>query len=167
MHYRAPIRLYLLLFAGLAVANISIYRNVATPPWVEIRSFQIGKGTALLLHSPHGKTLLIDTGGDAGILRALGTTLPMWQRRIDGVILTSADGKSTGGLRELADRYHIPEPIRFGTSRMREPLPYGTPIAFDTNTRITVIAPHTYSVSYGATTLAFSSSTPERIFYMR
>lgn len=155
---------YILVCAGLIVANAFIYKEVTAAAHVEIRSFLIGKGSAVLVRSARGKTLLIEAGSDAGILRALGTTLPMWERDIDGIILTSGDGKSTGGLPELADRYHIPEPIRFGTSRKGEPLPYGAPIAFDTDTHITVIAPHTYIISYGGTTLAFSSSTPVRTY---
>lgn len=154
-------RLYLLLGAGLVLLNSSLYQTILAPH-AEIRTVTVGKGVATILRSAHGKTLLIDAGSDAGILRAVGTTIPMWERHLGAIILTSDDGKSRGGLAALADRYRFPEPTSFGTPD----LPYGLSLSFD-GSRITVIAPHTYSVSYGATTLAFSSSTPERTFTLK
>ncbi|HEX8946698.1 MAG TPA: hypothetical protein VF829_00580 [Candidatus Paceibacterota bacterium] len=158
MHYKVPMRIYLLLSIGLVLLNISLYRAILFPSTL-IRTAVVGKGMTTIIRTTHGKTLLIDTGSDAGVLRAIGTTLPMWERHLDGVILTGDDSKSRGGLPELAERYQFPEPLRYG---VRGAPSYGTPVVFDGDTRITVIAPHTYTVSYGATTLAFSSSTPER-----
>ena len=53
------------------------------------------------------KTILVDTGPDAGILRALGLALPMWQRSIDAVILTGTKTSFVGGLPEVQDRYRV------------------------------------------------------------
>ena len=148
----------LLIFCGLLIANISIYRAVYAPKMSEIRVFSVGKGNAIIVQTPRNKTLLIDAGSDAGILRVLGSVLPMWRRSIDAVILTSADTKSTGGLPDVTSRYHTPAPVRFGARTSS--IPYGTTLTFDTDMHITVIAPHTLTISYGATAFAFSSSTP-------
>jgi len=123
----------------------------------EIRVFSVGKGNAIIVQTPRNKTLLIDAGSDAGILRELGRVMPMWRRSIDAVILTSADTKSMGGLPDVMSRYHTPAPVRFGAPLSN---PYGTTLTFDNDMHITVIAPHTLTISYGATTFAFSSSTP-------
>ncbi len=62
-----------------------------------VNILDVGKGNAILVHTPSNKTILIDTGADASILRALGENLPMWQRNIDVVILTSSAARAPGG----------------------------------------------------------------------
>lgn len=155
MSYRLPMKVVIAILIGLLLANIYIYRTVFATPQLKVRVLAAGKGMVTLIQHPGSGTLLIDTGSDASILRALGSSLPMWQRRIDSLILTSTDTKSLGGLAVLTDRYQVPAPIRFGTD-----VPYGTSLTFDTGTHITVIGPHTFTVSYGATSLLISSTTP-------
>ena len=111
------------------------------------------------MHTPDGKTILVDTGPDAGILRALGLALPMWQRSIDAVILTGTKTSFVGGLPEVQDRYRVSKIMRIGNTTT----PYGTSLLFD-NARIKIIAPATLSIFYGATTFNISSSTPAGIY---
>jgi len=152
-------RVYLLAFLVLVIANIYVYRAVYAAPALEVQVFTVGKGNAALVRTPTHKTLLIDAGSDASILRALGAVLPMWQRRIDAVVLTSSDSRSIGGLPEVTHRYHTPTPVRYGGDT-----PYGTPLVFDTDTHVTVAAPHALTISYGTSAITISSSTPAGIY---
>jgi beta-lactamase superfamily II metal-dependent hydrolase len=113
-----PSGLYLLLFVGLVVGNISVYRAIFAPSVLQVTVLEVGKGDATLVRSPSGATLLIDVGPDASILRALGTALPPWQRKIDIVILTNNTKKSSiGGLPDVLSRYKVAQQITITESK--------------------------------------------------
>lgn len=154
-----PTSFYFLLLCGLIAANMSIYRTIFTPRALEVAVLEVGKGEATLVRASNGKTLLIDTGPDASILRALGSVLPMWQRSIDAIILTSAKASVVGGLPEVESRYQVPALVRIGDAAA----PYGASFTFE-NSRIKIIAPSTFVISYGATTLAISSTTLKGLY---
>lgn len=156
---RVPTWMYVLVFVGLLIGNVKVYQAIFAPPVLEVTKFDVGKGSAILVRSPSGKTLLIDTGSDASILRALGVTLPMWQRKIDVVILTSTKSSSVGGLPDVQRRYHISQIMRIGS----KDIPYGIPLLFD-GARIEIFFPEILSVFYGSTSLAISSSTPAGVY---
>lgn len=126
-----------------------------------VQVLAVGKGGATLVHSPRGKTLLVDTSGDASILRALGETLPFWKRSIDAVILTSKKANSIGGLPDVTSRYHVSKVIHFGAP---ESTPYGARLTFDIDTFITVTAPGIFTISYGTTSFNISSSTTPGLY---
>lgn len=153
--YHMPRGFYIILFFVLVAGNISVYRALLAPRALEMTILQAGKSNAVLVHTPYGKTILIDTGPDASILRALGTALPMWQRNITAVILTSPAAGVAGGLPPVQSRYRISKLVRVGDTVV----PYGTSLIFD-NIRIEIIAPATLIIFYGAATFNISSSTP-------
>jgi len=146
---------YLILFLILIAGNVCIYKTVFAPRDLDVAVLEVGKGNAVLVRTPNKKTLLIDTGPDASILRALGTSLPEWQRTIDVVILTSEKKNSVGGLPEVASKYNISKLIHFGTNAF----PYGSRVSLD-SVSIKIISPATLTISYGSTSLNISSSTP-------
>ena len=98
----------------LIAANILLYQTIFAPKELTVTSFEVGKGSATLVRSANGKIILIDTGSDASILRALGKKLLPWQRTIDIVLLTSASADSAGGLPEVLNRYRVLNIVRFG-----------------------------------------------------
>ena len=157
-----PISLYLVVCIVLLVGNIKIYQEIFAPRVLEVSVLEVGPpaggGDAILVRTPNQKTLLIDTGPDASILRALGSTLPEWQRSIDVIALTSTKTSSVGGLPEVMNHYTVPTLLHFGTD-----IPYGTRFVFDT-AHITIIAPDRLSISYGATSLDISSTTPKGLY---
>src|SRR3989344_2937998 len=102
-----PRSFYTVFFFIFIAGNINVYQAILAPPVLEMTVLEVGKGNAVLVHTPHDKTILIDAGPDASILRALGSALPMWQREIDTVILTSSASRSAGGLSAVQSRYHI------------------------------------------------------------
>jgi len=150
---------YSILFGILVVANVSVYRTVFAPRVLMVTVLEVGKGDATLIRTPNGKTVLIDTGPDASILRALGTALPPWQRSLNAVVLTSTKKSAIGGLPDVTNRYRIPTPVYFGTKTT----PYGTRLALG-DFYIEIISPGTFNISYGVTSLVISSSTPNGVY---
>lgn len=146
---------YLLLLCGLIVANTYLYKTIFAPPVLEVSVRTAGKGNVTIVRTPHHKTLLIDTGSDASTLRALGEILPPWQRNIDAVVLTGDKTSFTGGLPTIESRYKIKDRITIGDHN----IPYGATLDFDKDVSLIIIAPGTYSISYGPATLLVSSST--------
>lgn len=142
--------------AVLVVANIRIYQTIFAARVLEVSVLDMGKGRAVLVRAPSGATLLVDVGPDAGILRALGTALPPWQRAIDTVILTGSSRKCAGGLPDVASRYRVGADLRAGSAA----LPYGARIVFDKTISVIVAAPGAFALSYGAASLTISSTTP-------
>jgi len=118
MSHERLTNLYLFLFFILIAVNISVYRTIAIGQALEVTVLPVSeKGRATLVRAPGGATLLIDTGPDASILRALGNELPPWRRRIDAVILTSTKKASTGGLPDVLNRYDVVQQIPITESR--------------------------------------------------
>ena len=148
--HRIPISLYLLFIASLTFANISVYRELFAPAVLMVRVLDVGeRGFSVLVRTPNHKTVLIDTGPDAGILRALGEALPIWQRHIGGLILTSTKKTFAGGAPDVARRYRIDKTFSSGTR-----------FVLDSTISINILAPDSLRISYGSTSLHISSSTP-------
>ncbi len=75
---------------------------------LHIYVLDVGQGDAILVRTPAGGTLLVDGGPDPTALAArIGAILPFWQRRVDLVIATHADGDHLSGLLSLAERYQL------------------------------------------------------------
>lgn len=170
MYHMSRTSFYLLLLCGLIVANTYLYNTIVAPPVLLVTIRSVGKGSVAIVRTPHNKTLLIDTGSDASILRALGEVLPPWERTIDTVVLTSEVANATGGLPELARKYHFSSLLRFGAEGSKKledtlstltakPIPYGTVLS-GPETSIVVIAPSAFRISYVTTSLLISSTTP-------
>jgi len=154
---------YIILFFVLIAGNISVYRTIFAPHVLTLTVLEVGpagkESLATLVRNPRGEMLLIDIGPDASILRALGEVLPMWQRKIDAVILTSSAARSAGGLPAVQSSYHVSKIIRIGNTAT----PYGTSFIFDSS-HIEILAPATINVSFGSSVFKISSSTPAGIY---
>ena len=157
-------RFWIIILCALIVANIFVYRTVSAPRAFEVLVFEVGKGRAVLVQSPSGRTLLVDAGTSAAVLRTLGTALSYWQRSLDAVILTSGDARSASGLRDIQNSYHNSYHIGRIASFGGKDLPYGTSLLFDANASITVLASGIFSISYGATSFQISSSTSPGLY---
>jgi beta-lactamase superfamily II metal-dependent hydrolase len=132
----------------LIIANISIYQVLLAPHVLHVHVFEIGKGRAALVRGPHGETILVDAGPDAGILRELGMVLPPWQRQIDAVILTSMKSAFAGGLPDVERRYRITQRLSSGSR-------------FSSNgVFIDIVSAGTFTIAYGSTAFSVSSTTP-------
>lgn len=144
----------------LAGVNMSVYRATLAPRTLEVSVLDVGeKGIAALVRTPDGRTVLVNAGPDAGVLRALGGALPLWQRRIDAVVLTGAKTALAGGLPDVERRYRVGTIVRAGDERV----PYGAILVF-VGVRLTIISSDAFIISYGATSLAISSTTPAGVY---
>lgn len=147
------------MFVGLLIGNVKVYQTILAEPVLTVSVLEAGKSHAVLVKSPDGKTVLVDTGSDASILRALGESLPVWQRDIDVVILTSSAAGSAGGLPAIEDRYHISKIIHIGDATT----PYGSSLTFGTPI-IKILAPAILTISSGSSVFNISSSTPAGVY---
>lgn len=146
--------------ALLIAANVSLYRAIFAPHVLEASVLDVGeKGSAALVRTPGNMTVLINAGSDASILRALGGALPLWQRRIDAVILTGTKTALAGGLPDIERRYRAGAVMRVGDARV----PYGASLVFG-GVRVTTISPTVFSVSDGTFSLLISSTTPAGVY---
>ena len=145
---------------GLLVLNFFVFRTVFSPASLKVQVLSVGKGYAVLLQRPGGQTILIDTGPDASVLRALGEALPPWQRKIDEVILTSGAAAQGGGLSAVQSRYTVGSVAQLPTEKLAGKevqevvkVSYGdTTVVIDENT--------VASAALGRADLLISSSTP-------
>jgi len=73
------------------------------------------QGEAILIHTPDGKTMLIDGGIDPTSLgQELDNRLPFWQRSLDVVMLTNDRTDHLAGLQDIVSRYQVGEVMDAG-----------------------------------------------------
>lgn len=163
MQHKLPRAFYFILFLVLVAGNISVYSAIFAPRMLTVNILDVGPpaggGHVTLIQTSTRKTILIDTGADASILRALGESLPVWQRDIDVVILTSSAARFAGGLSAVEARYHISKLIHIGDSTT----PYGSSLTLS-DSIIKILAPATFSISSGSAIFKISSSTPAGVY---
>ena len=75
---------------------------------LRISVLDVGQGDAILLEADSGARMLIDGGPDPDLLvRRLDERIPVWDRRIDIVLLTHPHEDHAAGLAGLVPRYRI------------------------------------------------------------
>jgi competence protein ComEC len=68
----------------------------------------VGQGDAIYIEAPNGNQILIDGGPSAGgVLRALGSVMPFYDRSIDLVLATHPDQDHVGGLPSVLERMSV------------------------------------------------------------
>lgn len=82
---------------------------------LEIISFDIGQGDAILVKTSENQTMLIDGGPSNLVLQKLGEYLPALSKQIDIVLLTHPHADHVTGLIEVLKRYNIGAVILSGT----------------------------------------------------
>lgn len=104
-------RVLLITLPLLILANASVLYALAARPGVSLRVLPLEAGSAVLVRAP-GARVLINAGGDASILRALGETLPPWQRHLSAFVLASPSQDDAGGAPDVLARYQVTELVR-------------------------------------------------------
>jgi competence protein ComEC len=120
-------RRHLLLGLGLSVlVALLVWSAALSQPdgLLHVFFLDVGQGDAILIRSPSGRVVLVDGGPDPLLLGArLGQILPFWQRRLDLVVATHADGDHLAGLIPIVEHYaveHALEPPGMGDSALSE-----------------------------------------------
>lgn len=96
------------LFSG----NLSWGAPICDPTLLCVVFLDVGQGDAILIQSPSGVQMLIDTGRDESVLRGLSDIMSFSDRDIDYVLVTHPDADHIGGLVEILERYKVGEVIR-------------------------------------------------------
>lgn len=106
---RAAGRSSALILLGVGV-TVLIWLFVAARPDGKLHLWwlAVGKGSAVLIQTPHGAHILIDGGENPQQLQqALGDRLPFYKRHLDVLIVSAPHDKLIGALPALLERYSI------------------------------------------------------------
>ncbi len=74
----------------------------------------IGQGDGMLIVTPKGKQVVVDSGPGAKIVDCLGANMPFWDRTIEMMILTHAQQDHMEGQIEVFNRYKVERVIWSG-----------------------------------------------------
>ncbi len=98
------------LLAILLTANILISIAILMLPDgnLHVTVFDVGQGEAILIRTPDGQNILVDSGPDPTSTSAqMGKTLPFWDRKIELLILTQLQSDHISGTLDLLHKYDI------------------------------------------------------------
>jgi competence protein ComEC len=102
--------------AASALAALLVFANGARADGrLHLTVLDIGQGDSILLEGPSGGRALIDGGPDPDLLIALlDSRIPLWDRRIDLVVLTHPHEDHVAGLAAVLARYRVGEVVEPG-----------------------------------------------------
>ncbi len=101
----------IIVVASIAIASSALgayyWREEHRKPILEIFVFAPKNGRSVFIRTPEDYRILIDGGSNSEIIRFISKILPFYSRRVDMVIATTDNGKNTGGLIDIIQRYQI------------------------------------------------------------
>ncbi len=106
-----------LVLAGLMIGAVFIWLAVlaqAQGVRVKLDFFDVGQGSAIFLAAPNGNQILIDGGPSDAILAKLGEAMPLFDRKIELLVLTHPDSDHLSGLIEVLKRYNVGQILETG-----------------------------------------------------
>jgi competence protein ComEC len=75
---------------------------------VHVIVLDVGQGDSILLEGDRGSRVLVDGGPDANVLMtALDRYVPLWDRRLDAIVLTHPHDDHVAGLVAVVERYRV------------------------------------------------------------
>lgn len=109
---RSPRRwlLFILLalgVTGLTVREHQLWATAMDASQMQVSFLDVPGGSATLIVTSTGKTVLIGGGKDISVFRELGTALPFFHRTIDLLVIADARMVSPETLTEIANRYNV------------------------------------------------------------
>ncbi len=98
------------LVAILIAANVFAWNDVryfARPRLLRVAALDIGQGDAIFIETPDFRHILIDGGPGGAVLGKLQERLPLWERKLDVVMLTHPDADHLNGLLQVLQKYQV------------------------------------------------------------
>jgi len=102
------LKLFSLIF--LIIINIIIFYvayNIDRGGILKVVFLDVGQGDSILIEVPNGNQILIDSGANKSVLKALSRKIPFYDRSIDLLIATHPDQDHIGGFPEILKRYKV------------------------------------------------------------
>ncbi len=106
-------KLYILIFVLIISGYLSfyLYKWEFRERMFEIYFFSLNRGRSIFIRTPEDKTILVGGGQNAEVIREITKVTPFYRRRINKLIIPSANANQIGGLIEIVSRYEIDEII--------------------------------------------------------
>ncbi|OGB74229.1 hypothetical protein A2V68_00470 [candidate division Kazan bacterium RBG_13_50_9] len=97
--------------AALVAFNFFIWQAVSVLADNQLRVYflDVGQGDAVLIRTPSHHTILVDGGPDDSVVYQLSRVLPIWDRKIDLMVLTHPQADHMTGLLSVLDRFQVKE----------------------------------------------------------
>ena len=108
-------KIYIVFGFAVIVTFIFYVISNADGDLLKVTFLNVGDGNAVFVWTPNGNNILINAGGDASVLQALGRVMPFYERSIDAVFATDGSQSSSGGLPEVLKNYQIGEYFKTGS----------------------------------------------------
>ena len=104
-------KLIIVFFALLAsliigAAFLSEYKKLY-PRNYEIYFYDMSIGESILIKTPKGKTIMIDTGLNNEIIKKLSKTLSVFKKNIDVLVITHGDSDHLGGVLDIFKYFEV------------------------------------------------------------
>jgi competence protein ComEC len=96
----------LCLFCSVRISRQGIL-TIYPPKLLEVDFLDAGQGDAELIKTPYGQNILIDGGPDNKVLSELGRNLPLFEKKIDLIILTHPHDDHVIGLIDVLKKYQV------------------------------------------------------------
>lgn len=96
--------------ASLAIASVFVWHAAVDRPdgLLRVTVLDVGGGGAVLVQSPSGRAVLIDSGpSPVALAEALGRRLPLHASAIDALVISGSPSETCAGLQDLEGRYPI------------------------------------------------------------
>ena len=91
--------------------------NKIFPSSYRITFFDIELGDSVLVQTPEGKNILIDTGSGTDIISKLSGAMSFFSKNIDILVITHGDSDHIGGVRDVFARYNVENVFFTGASK--------------------------------------------------
>ncbi len=109
-----------LLFAGLAALAVVVWQVALHAPdgRLHLALLDVGKGDALLIQTPGGRSVLVDGGSSpVKLSQGLGRRLPLTRRRLDWLVVGAPGTEQVQALPRLLERFPVENVLWAGESR--------------------------------------------------
>lgn len=98
---------FIIIFIIIFFIIIFIYQNIFNQKDLKIIFFDIGQGDAVLIKTPTGENILLDSGANNLILKKLADSFSIFNRKIDLAILSHPDSDHIGGFISVFENYKV------------------------------------------------------------